>query len=388
RVQKPRDDEIGELYDGFNSMLEQIQKREQERDTVQAALIQSEAILKKAQEISEIGSYEWNVLGNSLIWSDEMFRIYGVDKNTFQPTIEKVVELTRLDDRKKIQEAIEQTIVNKKVQRIEYRILCPGGTEKVVLVDGEATLDDHGNLKKIVGFVQDVTERKEAEKAVQKTSKQLRALATHLQSVREEERTTIAREMHDELGQDLTAFKMDLTFLEKQIQSGKKKDSDHLRSINDLKIFIDETVHKVRSLIRYLRPEVLDDLGLIEALQWQAQEFKSRSGIDIKFKSNIKKIKVDKNTSTALFRIFQEALTNITRHARATQVDVNIEKKERIFSLKVTDNGVGISSDIGDKSKSFGLLGMKERALMLGGEVEVNGADGKGTTVKARIPIK
>ena len=181
---------------------------------------------------------------------------------------------------------------------------------------------------------------------------------------------------------------MDLTFLVKQIQSGKKKDSDHLRSISDLKIFIDETVHKVRSLIRYLRPEVLDDLGLIEALQWQAQEFKSRTGIDIKFKSNIKKIKVDKNTSTALFRIFQEALTNITRHARATKVDVNIEKKERIFSLKVTDNGVGISSDIGDKSKSFGLLGMKERALMLGGEVEVNGADGKGTTVKARIPIK
>jgi len=346
-------------------------------------------LLRLALSAAKMGTWSWHIETNEVKWSADVEPIFGLKEGEFARTYEAYLEMIHPDDKDYVLNTIEEALQEaSKEYFVEHRVIWPDGGIHWIEGKGKVFCNPEGKLERMTGTVVDITLRKQTEIELQKTSEQLRALAAHLQSVREEERTAIAREIHDELGQDLSAFKMDLTFLEQQIETDRENAMAHLSSIQELKTLIDKTVQKVRSLIRYLRPEVLDDLGLIEALAWQAREFKSRTGIDIKFKSNIKKIKVDKNTSTALFRIFQEALTNIARHAKATHVDVNIEKKERIFSLKVTDNGVGISSDIGDKSKSFGLLGMKERALILGGKVEVNGADGKGTTVEARVPIK
>lgn len=233
-------------------------------------------------------------------------------------------------------------------------------------------------------------ERKQTEEALQKNSEHLRALAAHLQSVREEERTAIARELHDELGQVLTALKIDLAVLGREIN----QDPDDinvaglLAEINSMRELIDATINKVRTTITELRPEVLDSLGLLAALEWQSEEFEIRTGIKMKFRSAVKEIDFNKTSSTAVFRIFQEALTNIARHAQATRCKIRITQDGENLLIEISDNGIGIPKNKIESSKTFGLLGMKERALILGGVIKIVGAPGKGTTVQAWIPVK
>ncbi|MFQ5709253.1 MAG: PAS domain S-box protein [bacterium] len=235
----------------------------------------------------------------------------------------------------------------------------------------------------------DITERKRAEQALQKTSDQLRALAAHLQSVREEERTAIAREMHDELGQVLTALRIDVSLMGREVRQEQAKINAAKLSneLDAMQALIDGTIKKLRVLITELRPEVLDSLGLIPALEWQAQEFKNRTGIDLEFKSDIDKIVLKKQPAIAIFRIFQEALTNIARHARATRSEVRISKSDGHLLVEISDNGIGIPKQRLENSNTFGLLGMRERAWILGGAVEIRRKKSRGTTVKVRIPI-
>ena len=160
-----------------------------------------------------------------------------------------------------------------------------------------------------------------------------------------------------------------------------------LDEINSMTSLIDSTIKKVRKLITELRPEVLDNLGLLAALQWQAEEFQTRTGIDCIFKSDFDEIDLDRDRSTALFRIFQEALTNITRHAKATRVKINVTKSEKNLVLKISDNGIGIPKDKIESPDTFGLLGIKERAVVFGGDFEIKGVKGKGTIVNVKIPI-
>lgn len=212
---------------------------------------------------------------------------------------------------------------------------------------------------------------------------QLRALAARLQSVREDERTSMAREIHDELGQALTAMKMDLVWLMQRLPG-----SDtplHAKATSMLKL-VDETIFSVRRIASALRPGMLDDLGLSAAIEWQAQEFQSRTGIACKLVLP-EDIDLDDDSSTAVFRIFQETLTNIARHSEATRADVSLTKTDDELVLEVQDNGKGFQNGAAGKKKSLGLLGMKERALLLGGGFEVRGNPGQGTTVTLRIPL-
>jgi signal transduction histidine kinase len=195
--------------------------------------------------------------------------------------------------------------------------------------------------------------------------------------------------MHDELGQVLTALKMDLSIVGKDIAEDKLQNPAQIQQEIDCMLkLIDSTIKKIRTLITQLRPEVLDNLGLIPALEWHAQEIGTRTGMKHKFRSNMGEIELNKELATAVFRIFQEALTNIVRHAKATRFDMYLAMKNGTISLKISDNGIGITTDNLENSQTFGLLGMKERALVLGGAVEVSGTKGKGTTVLARIPIR
>jgi PAS domain S-box-containing protein len=228
----------------------------------------------------------------------------------------------------------------------------------------------------------DLSEMKRAEQELRASSEQLRNLAAHLLSVREEERARISREVHDELGQSLTAMKMDLAWLEGRLPRGNGQMLKRIRSTRQL---ADSIVQSVRRISTELRPAVLD-LGLAAAVEWQVQEFQARSGIQCKVRLLTREV-VAPDVSTVLFRILQETLTNVARHAKAKRVEVVLQKQRDRLVLLIRDNGRGFDQADPSLSKSLGLLGMRERAAILSGQVNISSAPGKGTTVTAWIPF-
>ena len=235
-----------------------------------------------------------------------------------------------------------------------------------------------------VAVFDNISERKKAEEELKQSEEQLRDLTAHLQSIREQERTLIAREMHDELGQSLTALKMDLSWLDRKTPKDQKPLVDIIISMRKL---IDSTLQTVKRISTELRPELLDDLGLSAAIEWQGEEFQNRTGIKTEVTMDPEEIILDQDCSTAIFRIFQEALTNVARHANATRVTVKLKIKANKLELRVKDNGKGITEKQISGPKSFGLIGIQERVHFLGGEVNIRGVQDKGTTVTVRIPI-
>jgi PAS domain S-box-containing protein len=217
----------------------------------------------------------------------------------------------------------------------------------------------------------------------QRSFDQLRALAARLQSVREEERKRVAREIHDQLGQALTAIKLDLSSLVRGLPAGQ---STILEKGAPLLRLVDETIESVRRISTELRPGMLDDLGLAATVEWAAEEFASRTGTKCLLDLATEEIAVGSETATAVFRIFQETLTNVARHAKASEVKVRLAEENGDLTLEVCDNGRGIGEDDLARANSLGILGMRERALLLGGTLTITGDPGKGTTVRLRIP--
>jgi len=215
-------------------------------------------------------------------------------------------------------------------------------------------------------------------------SADLRALAARVQSVQEEEQRRIAREIHDELGQALTALKMDLSWMTNRLPPDSGSLLEKTRS---MAAQIDSMVHSVRELAARLRPEALDELGLPAAIKWQAREFQLRAGIRCNVTVPAGELVLDQERATALFRIFQELLTNVARHAAATKVDVTLRQVEGSLLLEVTDDGCGIVEKQIRSPSSLGLLGMRERAAPFGGRLEIGPRRGKGTSARVLIPV-
>jgi signal transduction histidine kinase len=216
----------------------------------------------------------------------------------------------------------------------------------------------------------------------------LRRLAAHLISVREEERAHIAREIHDELGQSLTVLKFDLAFLSSQFSPTVRPNQrrSFLSHVQVLETSVDKTIQLVREIAASLRPSVLDDLGLAAALEWQADEFRSRTGIRTDLDLSAAPASTDPNQATAVFRITQEALTNVARHAEATHVAVTLRQTEDGLLLTVQDNGRGVSDAALSRPDAFGVLGMRERAEAIGARLSIYGRPTQGTTVTLRVP--
>ena len=230
----------------------------------------------------------------------------------------------------------------------------------------------------------EIAERRRAEEQFKASLEQLRALAARLQSVREEERTSIAREIHDELGQSCTALKMDLALIGRKAS----KQQTQLRAKVDAAIqLVDEMIGTLRRIASELRPRTLDDLGLSAALEWQAQEFQSRTGIRCQVALLQEPLALDSERSTAIFRIFQESLTNVVRHAQATRVEARLEREADQLIFQVRDNGKGFNPAEVKSRRSLGFVGMQERAFLLNGELNIDSIPGTGTTLTLRIPL-
>jgi len=240
-----------------------------------------------------------------------------------------------------------------------------------------------GDTRAVCLIASDLSETKRAERELRASSEQLRNLAAHLLTVREEERALLSREVHDELGQSLTAVKMDLAWMEGRLP---RENAEMLERIRSTRLLADNIIQAIRRISTELRPAVLD-LGLAEALEWQVQEFQARSGIQCTVRLLTREA-IESKASTAMFRIFQETLTNIARHAQATRAEVVLRKQRDWLVLLIRDNGRGFDLADPSLSNSLGLLGMRERAAILGGRMNISSAPGKGTTVTAWIPLR
>jgi len=234
-------------------------------------------------------------------------------------------------------------------------------------------------------LTREIAERQKAEESLRASGESLRALTARLQSIREEEGARIAREIHDELGQALTGLKMDLTWLSRRMTGDQKPLEQKIKSMSGL---IDDTIRAVRRIASRLRPEALDQLGLVAAIGWQAKDFQMRTGIRCKVSLPADPLTLDPERSTAVFRIFQELLTNVARHANATKVEASLQTEGDTLVLTVQDNGRGIAEQETRGPKSLGLMGMRERALLLGGELNIEGSRTKGTRATVRVPLR
>jgi two-component system sensor histidine kinase UhpB len=503
---------VGGEVRGFVAVITDIT----ERKRAEEALKESQESLARAQEVAHIGSWDWDLLTNSVRWSDEMYRIYGVTKEEFRGNFESAMDFTHPDDKELMMRNIGELLREHKSYDMDYRIVLPDGSIRVAqsrtdvycdkdgrpvrmvgtvqditgrkraeeslresqelfrsafehaaigmalvspdgrwlevnhslceivgyteheflgmtfqaithtddlpanldyvskVLTGEArsyqmekryqhklghwvwvllsvslVRDVQGNPQYFIYQIQDITERKRAEEQIKNSNEQLRALSMRLEEAREEEGVRIARELHDELGGAMTGLKWDLHSVSRILSSGSIDGDTRARLQNKLGTMdglIDSSIETVRRISSELRPTLLDDLGLTAAVEYHVKEFQKRTGIECHLQLRVDDSRLPKDYSTAIFRILQESLTNVARHSRAKRVNILLVDRDGQIILELEDNGQGFSRAGLSGKKSVGIMGMRERARQLGGELEVTSAPGKGTKVAIVLP--
>ena len=371
-----------------NALLLSVFRDVTERILNEQALKKNKLMMNRAEEIAHLGSWELDLETNKLNCSAELYQIYGLQHENFDGKFESILKLVHPEDSGNILANIKRARESNEPFEHYERIIRPDGENRILYTKGIILDNVEGNAKTIYGSCLDVTEFKRVENALINSSEKLRALSASLEAAREEERSYIARELHDELGQVLTAIKMDLTLMQDDLLIKpdllKEEITEQLVQIEKM---VDRLIITVKNIATELRPDILDHLGLIAALEWHAKEFENRHKVRCVFNSNIGKIELEKEKSTAVFRIFQEALTNVARHSGASQVTAKIQLLKDKLLLEVEDNGKGISNEQLFNISSIGITGMKERAKFLGGKVFIDGQEGKGTRVFLEMPL-
>lgn len=363
-----------------------LEKRamQREKEQAEAALRKSEHKFRLLFEHNPIPMFVYDV--ETLLFldvNDAATTHYGYSREEF--TRMWITDLWALDDLQLLQAG---RLKNKAQLNIMGEWLHQRKNGEVRNVQVIAQQLEVNNPRTALLIAEDITERTQAAQKLKYSYEQLRALSAHLQSVREEERSRMAFEIHDELGQILTAIRMDLSWLHDKFSLIKTPLRRTLMSHADsMTKLIDSTIQTVRRISTELRPRILDDLGLVAATEWQAHEFEARTNIQCKFHTDVEELKLDRERSTAVFRILQESLTNILRHAKASIVTIELHVSPDELTLEVVDNGKGIEPDKSKTTQSFGLLGMQERALLLGGNVTIKRASKKGTIVNLELPL-
>jgi PAS domain S-box-containing protein len=478
-----------------------------ERPRVEEELRRQVTQLLEAQTMAQVGSWEWDPRTDTVLWSDELYRLLGVNRERVRTTLADVFELVHPDDRAELSAALERVTRDGGSYAQEHRIIRPDGVARWCHSRGSVLVDAEGRTLKVFGTAQDITERKEAEDALAhyaalvhsstdaiitksldgriltwnagaerlfgyaaaeivgqpasliltpdgiyeqqfilnrivrgervehyetvrlrkdgttvevavsispikdargriiavssithditerrqaadalaRSREQLRDFAGRLRSAREKERTLIAREIHDDLGQTLTALKMDLHAVAGAVTVAERAGVES--KTRALVALVDALIDRVRTLATDLRPPVLDRLGLSAAVAWAAREFTRRTGIHCELDLPEQPIPIDADRATDLFRILQEALTNIVRYADATVVDIHLRTTPGEIVFEIHDNGRGISASAVAAPGSFGVLGMRERALAWGGELGIGTAPQGGTAVIVCLPL-
>jgi PAS domain S-box-containing protein len=313
-------------------------------------------------------------------------RLFGVAPETFLSTPGRFMELLDTTDRDDLRDAVGQAIRQRTSLEGQWRIRGVGyendstGELRWVQVAASAREVGGGNWL-LDGIITDITAQKHAEQELMHSREELRALTAHAEQAKEQERRIVARDIHDEIGSTLTGMKADLAWLKKRF-AGDQEVTAKLGSMGEL---VDGAVQTANRIIQALRPGILD-YGIAPALEWQASDFSTRMGMEVSFETNEEDLALDIEQSTALFRVFQESLTNVAKYAKASKVETELFATPTSVTLEVRDNGAGLAEGALEKATSFGIRGMMERVRALGGWLDINGAPGKGTTVMLSIP--
>jgi PAS domain S-box-containing protein len=347
------------------------------RHLAEEALARSEARLAEAQRVAHIGSWEWDVAKNALTWSDELFAVYGIAKADFRGNYEAFLSRVYPADLERTKSVIGEALRNGTAFVFEHRIVRPDGAVRMLQTRGQVSAAADGRPLRMVGACWDTTE-------IWESRQQLRALAARLDAIREDERRSLSREIHDRVGQDLTALKLELDCLREQLPAA---DPEVARRLARLEALVDGTLGTTRRVAAELRPILLDDLGLGAAIEEQAREFEARTGVPCRVSVPASLPALDASVALALFRILQEGLTNVARHAGAQHVTVTLTADGTEIGLTVEDDGRGITPEEVARPGALGLLGTRERALVVGGTVTVARRKAAGGTIlTARVP--
>jgi two-component system sensor histidine kinase UhpB len=319
---------------------------------------------------------------NKLLYISPQAQLLGFAPEVWLADPDIRLRQTHPDDQARVLEQFERSRLSGEPLRCEYRMFTLGG--RVLWFSDRASVvrDESGERLFLQGVMTNITSAKQREELLLESRELMRNLARHQVGVREEERSRIARDVHDELGQKLTALQMEVSMLSARYHDDPPELSQKLRSVLGL---IDATMDSVRAIAADLRPPVLD-LGLVPAIEWQVQEFQRRTGVPCELAVGDDDIELEEERATAVFRMLQEALTNVARHANATQVEITLNVQDGTLQLTVEDNGVGMPTRQPSGKSSFGLLGLRERALMAGGDIRIDSRPGR-TTLRVTLPM-
>ncbi|NVN95483.1 MAG: PAS domain S-box protein [Bacteroidetes bacterium] len=347
---------------------------------VNASIIKSEANFRSTFDQSPVGSIMLD-LDKRFIRCNSAFCNF-IAYSESELIDKKISEITYPEDIEIGMKELGQ-LLNKEIENysIQKRYLRKDG----IIVWGEISTcivyDENNEALYFLPIIQDISKRKQAEEELTNSLEQLHKLAEYIEKVRENERRAISRELHDDLGQALTAVKIDLGMIVRSIS-----DNNIILKINKVTSLVSETIKTVQRLTSQLRPEIIDDLGIVAAIEWYTKDFSQRNGLEILLNLDTD-ISISPNISLIIFRVMQESLTNISRHSKASKVEVKLYIKSDTINLLVTDNGIGITESEIKSKKSFGIISMKERAESVGGSFNIYNEKENGTIIKLILPF-
>jgi PAS domain S-box-containing protein len=370
-MNKTREINIDASFGKFDSVFSLDEKEANRRNAMLARII----------ETTDAGVIGMDSDGIIQFWNRGACDIFGY--SSFDISGKSITNLIAPEYSDSFLDTMRKIKRGEKIYRLDVRGIKKDGRSiyiSVTISQFSVTKIDYKGFSVIV---RDITDRIIVEEELRNSREQLRSFAKHIETVREKERKRISIQVHDEFGKALTVLSLDLSWLMKKIPESNLEIREKINSMYE---FIDSTAEIVSSITSELRPSVLDHFGLVSAIEWQAEEFKKRSGIKYEIISFPKEIILDEHLSIVIFRVYQEIFTNIIRHARANKVLVKLLKYDDKIILEVRDDGIGIKNEQITNPKSYGIIGIIERIKTLGGEVEIKGIKNQGTTIIVTIP--
>ncbi|MEB0014477.1 PAS domain-containing protein [Glaciimonas sp. Gout2] len=355
-------------------------------DEFQNVLRINEERLRLAMRGTSDGLWDWDILGKRVYYSPRLMEILEEGSDEAVRSEKYFSRYIEPKHRPHVRAGMKKALHTNSIYETEFRVVTISGKLRWVRSRGQSTLDANGRPVRMVGALTDITERKEAELALQDSRTELRNLVDHQARAKEDERKRIAREIHDELGSMLTGIKAYVyVSIERAVSAGHAPEP----LLVHVTCMADAAMETVRRVIADLRPSVIDDLGIWVALEWYAEQIQERSGLQCNFaiSKRAAMVTLDAERSIMLFRIVQEAITNVVRHAEASKIMIRILRHKNIILVEIKDDGKGIETGQLLSGEAWGILGMHERTRYFGAQLNVRGVSGMGTTVRLRLPL-
>ena len=358
----------------------------EDRKRAEMALQKNEQLLSETQVLGRTGSWEHNLITGEIANTEGNLRLFFGDDRSKGARFEDFAEVVHQDDREYVNARHAQLLADGGPRDIEYRVVWPDGSVHVLFGRATVVRDAAGRPLRVYGTNVDITERKRSENALRDSGVQLQALSRRLVELQESERKELARELHDRVGQSLTALKINIDILQPALAS--QGNAEVLARVADSAALLESTMDTIENVMSELRPPMLDDHGLAAALDWHARNFSRRTGIGVAVRAGEPALRPAPQVEIALFRVAQEALNNVAKHARARRVEIALDHANGEYVMSVQDDGIGFDGveDASDKPKpGLGMVTMRERAQAVGGHFEVQALPGLGTQLTVRV---